>query len=114
MREHEDEEALLKRQRHFLLQVERDIREANREVIHAHIAQLSEARFVDLARCVAEHRARYLEAAIALSRAPLDSPEAGALLAQLPRLRQAFDETRDAFSALERAIERGYVDIAGS
>lgn len=114
MQDHDADEQLLRRQRHFLAQVERDIRAANREVIHAHIPQLSEARFIELARCVAEHRARYLEAAIALSRLPVDSGEAQALLSSLPRLRAAFDETRDAFSALERAIARGYVDIAGN
>lgn len=106
-----DDQALLRRQRHFLMEVERDIRAANREVIHERIPRLSRRCFIDLGRIVARTRAEYLAMAIRLRACVPGSDDEAAALAAMPGLREAFFEAREAFAALERAIERGYIDI---
>lgn len=95
----------IRQQRKFLHDVEAAIRDANRRIIHAKIPNLDRQSFVAFATRVAELRAAYLEAALAL--AGSGAPPSELLAAR----RVAFEEARDAFAALERAIERGYVDI---
>jgi hypothetical protein len=96
-------------QRQFLEQLNLSVAVANREVIHQQIPNLNKETFQQLAVMVAKFRANYLEAAINLSSSPgsCDSE----CLADLRRKRELYDEGRAAFEALERAIERGYVDI---
>ncbi|HTY70696.1 MAG TPA: hypothetical protein VMH36_28870 [Alphaproteobacteria bacterium] len=96
-------------QRQFLEQLNLSVAVANREVIHQQIPNLNKETFQQLAVMVAKFRANYLEAAIKLSGSPgsCDSE----CLADLRRKRELYDEGRAAFEALERAIERGYVDI---
>jgi hypothetical protein len=96
-------------QRQFLEQLEIAIALANREVIHKQIPNLNRETFQQLAVMVARFRANYLEAAIKLSASP-GSCDA-ACIADLKAKRELYDEGRAAFEALERAIERGYVDI---
>lgn len=96
-------------QRQFLEQLEMSIAVANREVIHQQIPNLNKATFQQLAVMVAKFRASYLAAAIKLADSP-GSCDSGCL-ADLKRKRELYDEGRAAFEALERAIERGYVDI---
>jgi len=106
------EEELLRVQRRFLAETERDIRAANLEIIHAEIPALNRQCFFDLGRHVARKRAAYLRKAIELSRLPAESTEHAAALKDITGLRVAYEESRDAFAALERAIERGYIDVA--
>jgi len=96
-------------QRQFLEQLEISIAIANREVIHQQIPNLNKETFQQLAVMVAKFRANYLEAAIKLSGSPGSCD--GDCLEDLKRKRELYDEGRAAFEALERAIERGYVDI---
>lgn len=96
-------------QRQFLEQLELSIAVANREVIHQQISNLDKETFQQLAVMVAKFRANYLEAAIKLANSPGSCD--GDCLAELKRKRELYDEGRAAFEALERAIERGYVDI---
>jgi hypothetical protein len=96
-------------QRQFLEQLEIAIALANREVIHKQIPNLNRETFQQLAVMVARFRANYLEAAIKLSASP-GSCDA-VCIADLKAKRELYDEGRAAFEALERAIERGYVDI---
>jgi hypothetical protein len=96
-------------QRQFIDQMEMSIALANREVIHRHIPNLTQETFQQLAVMVARYRAAYLEVAIKLSAAG-DPPDAE-WLAELKQRRELYDEGRFAFEALERAIERGYVDF---
>lgn len=107
----DDDTALLRKQKQFLQQVEFELRAVNREVIHRHVPDLNRESFVRLARFVAEVRSLYLEAALAVSQCQPGSTEAEALLLTLGKARRQFEESRDAFAALERAIEQGYVDI---
>jgi hypothetical protein len=96
-------------QRQFLEEMEKAVAIANREVIHRQIPNLTRDTFQQLAVMVARYRAAYLEAAIKLCNAhdPADADR----LADLRQRRELFDEGRFAFEALERAIERGYVDF---
>lgn len=99
----------LAEQRQFLEQLELSIAVANREVIHQHIPNLDKATFQQLAVMVAKFRANYLAAAIKLAESPGSCDSA--CLEDLKHKRELYDEGRAAFEALERAIERGYVDI---
>ena len=100
----------LRRQQRFLNEVEVAIRDANRAIIHERIPGLDRQRFVTFATFVAQLRADYLAAALSIQLAPGEDARATAVAA-LRVKRRAFIEGRDAFAALERAVERGYVDI---
>lgn len=102
----DEESSRIRKQQKFLQDVEQAIAQANRQAIHARIATLDRASFVAFATRVAELRAGYLEAALAAS--------IGGDFSALPSHRVAFEEAKAAFAALERAIERGYVDIDGA
>lgn len=102
----------LQAQRQFVEQLEMAVAMANREVIHKQIPNLSAETFQQLAVMVAMARANYLEAAIKLS-ASLNSCDQGCL-DNLKKKRELYEEGRAAFEALERAIERGYVDIGSA
>jgi len=97
-------------QHQFLEQMQIAVTLANREVIHRKIPNLTAATFHQLAVMVARFRADYLEAAIRLSNSDTHDEKA---FAELKQLRELFDEGCSAFEALERAIERGYVDLGG-
>ena len=96
-------------QRQFLEQLELSVAVANREVIHQQIPNMNKETFQQLAVMVAKARANYLEAAIKLATSPGSCD--GPCLEDLKHKRELYDEGRAAFDALERAIERGYVDI---
>ena len=96
-------------QRQFMERLEMAVTVANREVIHKLIPNLNTETFQQLAVMVARLRAQYLEAAINLSRSANHAD--GALVDDLKAKRQLYEEGRAAFEALERAIERGYVDM---
>ena len=105
----DEESTRIRKQQKFLQDVEHAISDANREIIQAHIPRLDKASFVAFATRVAELRAEYLKAALAVS-----SGEAGGDFIALRDRRERFEEAKAAFAALERSIERGYVDIAGA
>ncbi len=107
----DDEDALLKRHRYALQEIEREIRKINREVIHRDIPKIERRHVVELATVVAEHRARYLSAGMRLASAKIGTPEEQELIRILPGLRREFETARDVFAALERAIEQAYVDV---
>jgi hypothetical protein len=97
-------------QRQFLEKLEMAVALANREVIHKQIPNLNQETFQLLAVMVAKFRANYLEAAIKLANSPGACDES--CFEELKQRRLFFEESRAAFDALERAIERGYVEIA--
>jgi hypothetical protein len=111
MTDYDDDSALLRKQRHFLQQVEMELRKVNREIIHRRIPELNRESFMRLALKVAELRTSYLQVALKLSRSDGDPALADPLLEELRGRRLAYEEARDAFAALERTIEQGYVDI---
>jgi hypothetical protein len=105
----DEESSRIRKQQKFLQDVEQAISASNREIIHAQIPRLDRASFVAFATRVAELRADYLKAAMAVS-----SGEAGGDFIALRDRRERYEEAKAAFAALERSIERGYVDIAGA
>lgn len=96
-------------QRQFVEKLEMAVALANREVIHKQIPNLNQATFQSLAVMVAKFRANYLEAAIKLANSPGACD--ASCFEDLKNKRELFEESRAAFDALERAIERGYVEI---
>lgn len=103
----DDESQQLRRQKRFLQEVENAIRDANRRILHERIPALDRERFVAFASFVAGLRAEYLHAAM-----DLVARRGGTGFEALRQHREAYEEAKAAFAALERAIERGYVDIA--
>jgi hypothetical protein len=102
----------LQAQRQFMEKLEMAVAVANREVIHKQIPNLSADTFQQLAVMVARFRASYLDAAIKLNASP-NACDQGCL-DDLKQKRQLYEEGRAAFEALERAIERGYVDMGSA
>lgn len=102
--------ALLRKQRQFLEQIERSIREANRGIIHDRIPEIGQEGFAGFARRVARLRAGYLQAALEAG-AAMEEDDQAPWVESLRRHREAYEEARDAFEALQHAIERGYVDM---
>jgi hypothetical protein len=86
--------------------MDRAIVEANRESLRR--VKLSRESFLRLALCTAEARAQYVEKGIELGAAKSPTREQVVALAHA---REAFEEACAAFEALERVIERGYLDI---
>lgn len=86
------------------------VREANRAVLRERVPELNEAALMRLAVAVARLRGAYLAEALQLGhRGGEASP---AEIEKLEHARRAFDAGVAAFEALERAISRGYIDIA--
>jgi hypothetical protein len=108
-RGHDDDPKELAARHRFVEQLDMSVAIANREVIHKQIPNLTRETFQQLAVMVARFRAQYLEAAIRLSNADDFCDEC--CLADLKQKRDLYDQGCAAFEALERAIERGYVDL---
>ncbi len=106
----EEDSAQLRKQQRFLSEVEVAIRDANRKIIHERIPDLDRQRFVTFATFVAQLRADYLAIALSLQSNGAEQPGQAAIDSLRVR-RRAYLEGREAFAALERAVERGYVDI---
>ena len=64
-----------------------------------------------LATVVARSRAAYLNLALELGQLDSDQLPNDDRILKLREARRRFQELRDAFTAMERAIECGYVDI---
>lgn len=90
----------------FLLEIEQAIIRANRECITQRLGALSRQRFIDLAKAVAHLRAEYLHAAFHANW------EDESLVKEMAAKREAFQEAVAAYDALERAIERDYVQFS--
>ncbi len=95
--------------RHFLENMDAAILEANCEVIGRELPNLNRNSFLRMAVRVAELRADYIRAGI--KAAETRHPEATAV-AELVRLRAAYEEMHAVYEAAERVIERGYVKLA--
>ena len=83
----------------------------NREIIHEKIPEITKDSFLKFAVMTSRVRADYLESVFNLVEAGPAMPE-GSAFTDLKRKREQYEEAVEAFEALKRAIERGYVDIA--
>lgn len=79
---------------------------ANREILAKAVGTADLARFQRMAVATANARARWVATAIAMSQKPEVSPQE---VAQLTTLRCAFEELTEAYDALRRMVERGYL-----
>ena len=83
---------------------------ANRETLGAIVGSMDMGRFQRLALAAANARARWVAEALAISaedRSP--SPDQ---IARLTQCRVAFEELSEAYEALRRMIDRGYLPVS--
>lgn len=111
VREHFEPEANLDPQeqralRAHLEQIDYAAFAANREVLAKTIGHADLARFQRMAVAAANARARWVAAAINLSAKPDANPQD---VAQLATLRCAYEELTEAYDAMRRMVERGYL-----
>ena len=97
----------LKAYRRFIEEIEMALRAANREIIGKQIPELDKESFFRLAVSVAKLRANYLKAVLGV-----DWEDDGINIAAVQGKRAVYEEASKAFEALERTIERGYIDIS--
>ena len=110
MAAHTDDYKKLMAQQKFMQDIEQGIRIANREIIHERLPRITEDAVLKFAVTVSRFRARYLESAFKLSSEGGALPDES-LMKELSDRRDAYLLARNAFDALQRAIERGYVDL---
>lgn len=79
---------------------------ANREILAKVIGTADLARFQRMAVAAATARARWVAAAIAVAQKADASPQD---VVQLATLRGAYEELTEAYDALRRMVERGYL-----
>lgn len=103
-------EQIDQRRRHawlaFKEAMDRMIVEANRDSLRQ--VKVTREDFVGLAQCASEARTAYLQKGVELGAAKSHSR---AQIVSLRESREAFEEICSVFEALERVIERGYLDI---
>ncbi len=95
----------------LLLEIDREIRRVNREVINPEIPELELSEMNSVMQMVAIARADYLKLLFAISKAnpkhmPIDDD-----VARLRSSRLRFEELLAGARALQTAIERDYLDI---
>lgn len=96
-----------RRLRGLLEQIDYTAYAANREVLGQTLGKTSLARFQQLAVAAASARGRWVREAVSLAShgQPLTSEQA----AKLTELRHAFEELTEAYEAMRRMVERGYL-----
>jgi len=105
------DDELAKNQR-FLRETEQAIRLTNNEVIHQRVEPITSERMLSFSVAVAKLRAEYIDAAFKFADAKHPDGAAGAEeIDALGLHRRRFEEARDAFIALQRAIELGYMAV---
>lgn len=80
---------------------------ANREVVSGFLGRTDLGKFQRLAIAAAQARARWVAAAVAMSESPHALSPAQA--DELAILRRAYEELTEAYDAMRRMVERGYV-----
>ncbi len=96
----------------FLSETEHAIRVANNEVIHKLVPPITSERMLSFAVAIAKLRAQYIQAAFEFAdKKPSGGAEGVAEIDELNLHRNRFEVAREAFIALQRAIELGYVSV---
>jgi hypothetical protein len=95
-----------RRLRGLLEQIDYTTFACNREVIGKVVGRAGPKAFQTLALATAQARAGWVAAAMTAAQASPVPPET---VRELTRLRQAFEELRDAYDAARRMVERGYL-----
>lgn len=97
------------KRRHFIAEIDQAVRVANRETINPAVPPINMENVLPFAVTVAKLRADYLSAAFKMTSGEIPSEQD---IETLKKLREAYDEAREAFNSLMIAIEREYVDLA--
>lgn len=95
----------------LLMELERKMREVNREVINAEFDALTVDGLRPVLCLVAKARARYLRALFDLGGQTGQDRASTTQIDQLAELRREFQELSEAAKALETALQRGYLDV---
>ncbi len=95
----------------FLLELEKTIKEINRQEIDPKFAELNMDSIVPVMTMVAKARADYLEALFAMAANGGDGKPGLEQIKRLNVLRRTYEELVSGAMALETAIERGYVSV---
>jgi len=96
----------------FLRETERSIRISNHEVIGKMVEPITAERMLSFSVAVSKFRAEYINAAFKFADAKHPEGAEGASdIDELVCCRKRFEEARDAFIALERTIELGYISV---
>jgi len=102
----------IQKNQRFLRELEQVIRLSNNEVIHKRVPPINTERMISFAVVVANLRAQYIEVAFNFVDMKQDNEDDNAFkIDELTLRRRRFEEARDAFLALQRAIELGYMSI---
>jgi hypothetical protein len=91
----------------YLQQIDYAAFAANQEVVAKALGKVDLGKFQRLAVAAAQARAQWVAAALAISEAA-QAPRADQI-SELAALRRAFDELADAYEAMRRMVERGYL-----
>jgi hypothetical protein len=95
----------------LLMELERDMREVNRQTINPMIQELSSNGLRPVLSLVASARGRYLKALFSLAAEAPDALPSDDQYEQLAKRRREYEELASGAKALETAIQRGYVDV---
>ncbi len=91
--------------------LEHAVKAINRDAISAATGAVTPDHFTRVAEMVACLRARYLHAVLKLGEAAGGQCIDTDVALELKRLREAYGEALEGFSALEHALERGYMQL---
>lgn len=95
----------------ILLEIDKIIRELNREIINPAIQELTVADLSPVLKLVARARSAYLKQLLDIANIAGDGLPPPEQVKQLQRLRLTFEELVKGSQAIETAIQRGYLDV---
>jgi hypothetical protein len=100
-----------KRLRGHIEQIDYTAYASNREVIGQMLGQADAGKFQKLAVAAAVARSQWVAQALALSETP--RPLTAQEIERLGSLRSAYEELTEAYEAMRRMVERGYLTFPG-
>ncbi|WP_260293998.1 hypothetical protein [Sedimenticola hydrogenitrophicus] len=95
----------------ILLEIDKIIRELNREIINPAFQELTVADLSPVLKLVARARSAYLKELLDIAHIAGDGLPPPEQVKQLQRLRLTFEELVKGSQAIETAIQRGYLDV---
>ncbi|MES9870652.1 MAG: hypothetical protein ABW082_13410 [Sedimenticola sp.] len=98
----------------LLLEIDKTIRELNRDAINPQIPELMLDDLTPVMALVARSRAIYLRELFDVANIAGEGMPSPDQIRQLRQLREAYEELVAGAQALETAIQRGYLDVQGT
>lgn len=97
----------------LLLELSKTIRDINYDIINPSISALNVGELQPILELVARARAAYLKEMYDLANDVGDGLPSKQQMTKLVKAREMFEELLSAAQAVEAAVERGYLDVAG-